>query len=78
MPKFFFHLDDQRDETGTELADLATAKCEALEFAARHICDVANAFWTREEWLLTVSDEKGLTLFQLHIIGTDSAASLSK
>ncbi len=74
MPKFHFHLDDKRDEEGLELPDLAAAKCEALEFAARHICDAANAFWDREEWLLTVTDEKGLTLMQLHIVGTQSAA----
>ncbi len=74
MPKFHFHLDDKRDEQGLELADLAAAKCEALEFAARHICDAANAFWDREEWMLTVTDERGLTLMQLHIVGTQSAA----
>ena len=74
MPKFHFHLDDERDEQGLELADLAAAKCEALEFAARYICDAANAFWDREEWLLSVTDAKGLTLMQLHIVGTQAAA----
>ena len=78
MPKFHFHLDDQRDEQGLELADLAAAKCEALEFAARHICDAANAFWDRKDWTLSVTDERGLTLVQLHIVGTQSAASLCK
>ena len=75
MPKFHFHLDGERDEQGLELADLAAAKCEALEFASRHICDAANAFWDREEWLLSVAYQSGLTLFQLHIIGTQSAAT---
>jgi hypothetical protein len=74
MPTFHFHLDDQRDEEGLELADLAAAKCEALEFAARHICDAANGFWDREEWTLSVTDERGLTLMQLQIVGTQSAA----
>jgi hypothetical protein len=78
MPKFHFHLDDERDEQGLELADLAAAKCEALEFAARHICDAANAFWDREEWTLTVTNERGLTLLQLHIVGTQSAATSSR
>ena len=78
MPKFHFHLDDERDEEGLELADLAAAKCEALKFAAQHICDAANAFWDREEWMLSVADERGLTLMQLHIVGTQSAALLSK
>jgi hypothetical protein len=78
MPKFHFHLDDKRDEEGLELADLAAAKCEALEFAARHICDAANSFWDRDEWMLSVSDDRGLTLLQLHIVGMQSAAIPSK
>ena len=78
MPKFHFHLDDERDEQGLYLPDLAAAKCEALEFAARHICDAANAFWDREEWTLTVTNERGLTLLQLQIVGTQSAAMSSK
>jgi len=78
MPKFYFNLDDKRDEQGLELGSLAAAKCEALEFAARHICDAANAFWDREEWMLSVSDERGLTLLQLHIVGTQSAATECK
>lgn len=75
MPKFHFHIDGERDQQGLDLPDLAAAKCEALEFASRHICDAANRFWDREEWLLSVANEKGLTLFQLHIIGTQSAAT---
>ena len=78
MPKFHFHLDDQRDEQGIELPDLAAAKCEALEFAARHICDAANAFWDTEEWTLSVTNERGLTLLQLQIVGTQSAATSSR
>jgi hypothetical protein len=78
MPKFHFHLDDQRDKQGIELPDLAAAKCEALEFAARHICDAANAFWDREEWTLSVANERGLTLLQLQIVGTQSAATSSR
>jgi len=78
MPKFHFHLDDERDEKGLELADLPAAKCEALEFAARHICDAANAFWDTEEWTLTVTNDKGLSLLQLQIVGTQSAATSSR
>lgn len=78
MPQFHFHLDDVRYEEGRELPDLAAAKCKALELAARHICDAANAFWDREEWTLSVTDERGLTLMQLHIVGTQSAALAPK
>ena len=78
MPRFHFHLYDQRDEEGLELADLSAAKCEALEFTARHICDAANALWDRKEWTLSVTDQRGLTLMQLQIVGTQSAASPAK
>lgn len=78
MPKFHFHLDDNSDEQGLELPDFAAAKCEALEFAARHICDAASAFWDRENWTLTVTNERGLTLLQLQIVGTQSPAASSK
>jgi len=78
MPKFHFHLDHERDEHGLELADLDAAKCEALEFAAGHICDAANAFWDTEEWTLAVTNDIGLTLLQLQIVGTQSAATSSR
>ena len=74
MPRFHFHLDGDPDEHGIELQDVATAKCEAVQYAGRHICDQADRFWDKAEWTLTVTDEKGLTLFQLHIIGTETAA----
>lgn len=75
MPTFLFELDGDPDPTAIELADLAGAKCEALNFAARHICNAANAFWDRIEWTLTVSDETRLNLFSLRIVGTESPAT---
>jgi hypothetical protein len=74
MPRFHFHLDGAPDEEGTELKDLASAKCEAIKFAGQRICGEAGTFWNDAEWSLTVTDEKGLTFFQLQIIGTESAA----
>jgi hypothetical protein len=78
MPAFHFQLDGDPDAEAIELSDLAGAKCEALHFAARHICEAANAFWDRVEWTLSVSDEKRLTLFALRIVGTESAATSLK
>ena len=74
MPRFFFHTDNIRDVDGTELKSVAVAKCEAIKLAGRIICDEASEFWDRAEWTLTVSDDRGLTLFELCIVGTDSAA----
>jgi hypothetical protein len=40
--------------------------------AGQIVCDDARTFWDKAEWLLTVSDAGGLTLFQLQLIGTDA------
>ena len=72
MPTFHFHTDDQRDHDGTELPSLQAAKCEAVKVAGRVICDEADEFWDKAVWTLTVADDRGLTLFQLQIVGIEA------
>jgi hypothetical protein len=74
MTRFHFNIDEQRDVDGHELSGLADAKCEALKLAAGTICERASEFWDKAEWTMTVTDEHGLTLFQIQIIGTDAPA----
>lgn len=77
MPRYFFHIDDglsARDDEGTELRDLAVAKCEAVKLAGQLICDTAGGFWDRQEWKLTATNEEGLTLFCLHFVGIEAPA----
>jgi hypothetical protein len=77
MPRYHYHLHtgaEDRDETGIELHDLEEAKCEAVKTAGRLICDDAAGFWNRDEWRMTVTDVAGLTLFELHLVGIESAA----
>jgi hypothetical protein len=38
------------------------------------LCDDAEGFWDQAAWTMTVTDENGLTLFQLHVMGTEAAA----
>ncbi|HEY0131116.1 MAG TPA: hypothetical protein VGB57_06905 [Allosphingosinicella sp.] len=81
MPRYFFHIDDGiavHDEEGTELEDVAVAKCEAVKLAGQMICESAGTFWNRQEWKLTASDEIGLTLFCLHFVGVEAPASMSR
>ena len=81
MPRYFFHVKDGadlRDAEGTQLDDLAAAKCEAVKYAGRLICDEASHFWDRKEWMMTVADASGLMLFQLHFIGIEAAAGQSR
>ena len=77
MPRFYFHTDTVKDADGTELKSVEAAKCEAIKLAGRLICDEAPNVWDNAEWTMTVSDEHGLTLFQLSIIGTEAPTMLS-
>jgi hypothetical protein len=57
-----------------ELPSIAEAKCEAVRYAGRLICDHAGEFWNSSDWNMTVTDECGLTLFTLRLVGTESPA----
>jgi hypothetical protein len=74
MPRYHFHTDDRADVDGTEMESLAHAKCQAVKAAGQTICDHADAFWDKGEWKMTVTDETGLTMFNLLMIGTEAAA----
>ena len=76
MPIYHFNIADEVRADGTALKDLTEAKCEAVKFAGRAICDAAGEFWDRKEWSLTVTDETGLILFQLDVNGTEAPAAL--
>jgi hypothetical protein len=78
LPRYFFHLDagsHDRDDEGIELDDLAAAKCHAGKYAGDLICDGKTDFWASIDWRMTVTDQTGLTLFDLHIVGTEAPAS---
>jgi hypothetical protein len=78
MPTYFFRVDEPNPRLAGEgalLRDMAEAKCEAVKLAGQILCDEAATFWDRRELSLTVTDESGLTLFQLLVIGTEAAAA---
>ena len=73
MPRYFFNIDGlPTDPEGTEMKDVAVAKCEAVRLAGRYICDAAGNFWDTQDWGLTVTDESGLTLFSLRFMGMEA------
>jgi hypothetical protein len=83
MPTYNFKLNDlanNSNRTGVELKDLAEAKCEAMKFAASVVCNSAVEFWDAREWTLTVTDDAGLALFSLLLLGSEgpSAQDLSR
>ncbi|MGI8706496.1 MAG: DUF6894 family protein [Sphingomicrobium sp.] len=72
--RFFFHADGLPDKLGVDLPDLATAKCEAVRYAGRLLCDQASEFWDRGDFLMTVTDDQGLTLFTLQFNAFEAPA----
>jgi hypothetical protein len=72
MPFYQLHLNDEKASTSFHADDLGEARCQATKMAGQIICDDARTFWDKAEWLLTVSDAGGLSLFQLQLIGTDA------
>lgn len=78
MPQYLFNTNDDSplDVNGTQLSDIAEARCEAVTRAGRLICDAGGKYWKRQELCMSVADGDGLTLFSLHFFGTDAAAVL--
>lgn len=79
MPRFYFHTnhpDEQnvQDDVGLDLADVHAAKCEAVAYAGSLLCDVREHFWDKGDFELTVTDERGLILFTMHVVGTEAPA----
>lgn len=77
MPLYFFHVQDGEyipDREGTELADIASAQIEAVRFAGELLSEGAAKFWSGDVWMLRVTDDTDLTLFELTFSATLSAA----
>jgi hypothetical protein len=68
LPRFFFHVSDSvliPDAEGTELADLAAARVEAVVVAGAMLREHAPEFWTSGEWKVIVTDEDQVVLFTI-------------
>ena len=77
MPRYFFNVHDGHsclDTEGTELADLDTARREALRFAGQVIEDQNQHNTLGKDWRLEIADETGLVLYQLLFQVTETPA----
>ncbi len=75
MPIFHFSIHgDESPAEGVELASIADAKNTAIRYVSRLLTDHAPAFWQSGHIGLSVSDETGLMLFSIEIVGTDAPA----
>jgi hypothetical protein len=71
MPRYFFDIQDGQnfpDYQGSEFADLAAARVEAVRYSAEVLKEMPERFWNSEEWLMTVSDANRVTLFTLKFL----------
>jgi hypothetical protein len=70
MPRFHFNLSDglaDLDVEGCELPGLDSAREGAVLFLGRLLLDKPKEFWIDGEWLLTVTDDRGLVLFNIEV-----------
>lgn len=72
MPRYHFNVDDGlslRDDDGIELPDLAAARKEAVKLAGASIREYSGKLWDGDEWKLDVTNNTGMVLFSLLLIG---------
>ena len=78
MPRYFFHRADggfDPDQEGTEIPDLATARIEAIRFAAASMLDDPQEVWKGHNFRVELSDEHGLLLCTVVVLGLDAPAA---
>lgn len=79
MPRFYFHTNHPsspniQDNEGFDFPSVSVAKGEAVKYAGELLCDVAEQFWDKGDFELTVTDAKGLILFTMRMVGTEAPA----
>ena len=79
MPRYFFHTNNPRelvhqDDEGFEFANVHEAKAQAVAYAGRLLCDVRERFWDDGDFELLVTNDSGLILFSLRLVGIEAPA----
>lgn len=79
VPRYFIHTNHPterniQDDEGLEFASIHDAKCQAVVYAGELLRDVAEHFWDDADFELTVTDDKGLILFSMRVIGVEAPA----
>ena len=78
MQRFFFHRTDgdfDPDNQGTEFPNLATAKLDAVRFAAESVKESPEDVWLDGTFRVEVSDEQGMLLCMVIVLGIDTPAA---
>lgn len=75
MKRYHFKTSGQSDVKGAQLADLAAVKCEAAKVAASIACAAADDVWQRCEWTVTVTDDFGVEVLELRLVGSETPSA---
>jgi hypothetical protein len=78
---FHFNVHDgsgHPDTLGTDCADLAAARVEAVQRIGKMLMEDAARFWNGDDWTMTVTDSSGLTMFSLRFMATIAPAARGK
>jgi D-lyxose ketol-isomerase len=79
VARYFFHTNHPaelivQDDEGFDFANIHEAKCAAVKYAGQLLADVGEHFWDIADFDLTVTDERGLILFSMRVIGIEAPA----
>lgn len=80
MPIFRYVINDAtpaESVQAVDFPDVDTAKGQAVIFAGTMLAEIDGAFWEDSEWRLDVTDEGGLILCSIVVLGIASAADPS-
>ena len=66
-----------QDDVGTSFPSIHAAKCAAVRYAGQLLADEAKYFWDDADFELIVTDEGGMILFGMRVVGTEAAAAQS-
>lgn len=83
VSRFFFHTNHPaemvvQDDEGLDYPSVHAAKCEAVKYAGQLLCDVGVHFWDSGDFELTVTDDQGLVLFAMRVVGLEAPAIRSE
>lgn len=77
MPRYHFHIHDEKgllDEEGIDLPNLACAQMEAVRLAGAMLLDDASLIHNQDGWHLSVADANGLPLLRVEVTIVDLTA----
>ena len=74
MSRYFFHTNNPRISLTKWISRICKPP-SAKRSASRVSCyDAADRFWDDADFEMTVTDEKGLILFTMRVVGTEAPA----